>query len=146
MVAELQAMVAAAPEDARLHVDLGLAYSFHSRPDLAIGEMRRAVALDDTLEEAWDRLALLAAAGADSTVSPAEVVAWAERACQLSQDENAGRLDTLALAKARAGDVQGALTAARKGLVIARRLGPAEQVQRLRARIGELTHPPPGRS
>ena len=54
---------------------------------------------------------------------PATALAWAERARELGGNELPGVWDTVAAARANAGDFEGAVTAARQGLDLARRSG-----------------------
>ena len=64
---------------------------------------------------------------------PATAVAWAEAAIELGGEEFAGAWDTLAAARANAGDFEGAVAAAERAMDLAKRSGEwalADKVQR----------------
>ncbi len=66
---------------------------------------------------------------------PATALAWAERALMLSDGRLAGVWDTLAAARANAGDFEGALAAAGRGLELARESNERALAPALLARI-----------
>lgn len=68
---------------------------------------------------------------------PAMALAWAERALALGGEEVPGAWDTLAAARANAGDFAGAIAAAERGQVAAKRAGEWALEGKLQARLAE---------
>ncbi len=99
---------------------------FHSRgqPELAIYHLERALKIDPNSPGVLNDLAYIRAACVPKGFGePAEAVALAERACELTNYENAGFLDTLGICYAAMGRWDEAAQTARKAAAMARSAG-----------------------
>ena len=102
----------------------------------AIGPFERVVQLNPKDAEAHNNLAwLLATKRRDGDGNPAKAVALAKRACELTGDNSAGCLDTLAVAHAAAGQFPEAIAAAEKAIQLAGAAGQAPFAKRIEGRL-----------
>jgi tetratricopeptide (TPR) repeat protein len=124
------------PNDALTHASLASLLASRQEIVRAVGHYRRALELDPGLPAALVDLAwILATSGLADIRSPLEAVRLAERAVQLTDNQNATALDTLATAYAAAGDFDRAVATAERALAVASVSGPRELVDDIRARL-----------
>ena len=116
-----RAALALRPAYAEAHNNLGVAYLREGRVDEAIVEYRSALESDPHSAAALDNLARALATHPDAQARrPAEAVALAERAAQLTDGGSPESLRTLALAYAASGRFDDAVGASERALVLAR--------------------------
>ncbi|MDJ0840889.1 MAG: tetratricopeptide repeat protein [Acidobacteriota bacterium] len=132
----LQKAVDLNPNAPQAQSQLGLVQLVRGETRKAVASFRKAVTLDPDLQEALNNLAWVLATDPDETLRDgAEAVALAERARDLSQGKNAGYLDTLAAAYARAGRFQDAVAAAEQAIALAEQQGDRDKAQKIKARL-----------
>jgi tetratricopeptide (TPR) repeat protein len=124
------------PDNAEAHNRLGLALERMGRLPEAARHYEQALGIDPDYLEAQNNLAwLLATRTPAQGADPAQSVALAEVACQLSYNRVATYLDTLAAAYAAAGRFDDAVTTAEKAAELARAGGQSGLAGRIEARL-----------
>lgn len=115
-----QAALAWKPDHAAAAYGAGYILSLLNRPEQAIQQLRRAIALQPDMVSALDALALLLATHKNASVrNGAEAARLARSAVALTGEQDARLLETLAVASAEAGDFPAAVQAAQKALKLA---------------------------
>jgi len=108
------------PDHAAAAYGAGYILGLLNRPEEAVQQLRRAIALQPDMVSALDALALLLATPENASVrNGAEPVQLAKRAVALTGERDARLLETLAIASAEAGDFPAAVQAAQKALDLA---------------------------
>ena len=124
------------PDDAATHSSLATLLASQGQVDTAVAHYRRALDLDPDFPAALVDLAWILATSERADIRrPAEAVRLAERVVELTANENATALDTLAVAYAASGQIERAVSTARTALALASESGAAELSQRIRARL-----------
>ncbi len=124
------------PLDAEVHSTLGALLAAEHRIEDAVTHFRSALAIDRNLQSALIDLAWILATSDNAAVrDPAAAVGLAERAATLTRAENAGVLDTLAVAYAAAGQLERAIATAESAERLARQSGQADLAARVRQRL-----------
>ncbi len=119
------------PKDAYPHLHYAVCLSGQRQAREAMTEYRKALALDDQLLMAYNNLAWMLAAHPDPQIrNGQEAVGLAERACQLTDDQQPFYLGTLAAAYAEAGRFKDAIATAEKARDLARKTGLENVAQR----------------
>jgi tetratricopeptide (TPR) repeat protein len=122
------------PDDAEMHYNLGNALLVSGQVRAAEEHWLQALTLNPELVAAQNSLArLLATLAPAEGGDPARAVALAERACDLSNNQVAPYVDTLAIAYAAAGRFNDAIRTALKAIELARSAGQAQWA-------GEIEH------
>lgn len=126
------------PQDPYTQYVLGKAVYLEGEVGPAIERLRRAAQLKQDWAAPRSALALILAAGPDTSLrDPAEAVRLATRAVELTGGTDADALQTRAVALAAAGRLADAAAAARAALSLAEQSGPDSLVTQLRARVAE---------
>jgi tetratricopeptide (TPR) repeat protein len=124
------------PDDAVTHASLASLLSSRQEIVRAVGHYRRALELDPGLPAALVDLAwILATSPVADIRSPLEAVRLAERAVQVTDNQNSTALDTLATAYAASGDFDRAIATAERALAVASVSGPHDLVEDIRTRL-----------
>ena len=136
-IAEYRAALAIDPDYAEAHQNLGIVLAEHGRQAEAVPHYRAALRLRPDAPDALGNLAWLLATSEDLSVRrPAEAIALAERACQLTGYRDPGLLDALAAAHAAAGHVDVAVATARKGVDLANAAGKLDIAREIAMHVG----------
>lgn len=125
------------PGDLTLARALGLRLAQEGESARAVEVLRRVAAGPSADVAVLNALAWLAATDASVEAAPAEAIAWAERAAELTERRQPSVLDTLAAAYAAAGDFSRATSTADEAIALARaqgNTGLAERIEGRRAR------------
>ena len=124
------------PDFAMAHYNLGLALAEKGQLDEAIGHYRQALKLQPEHPPLLNDLAWILATATDPMLrNPAEAVRLAEKACDLTDNENTVLLNTLAVAYASAGRFDDSVTTAEKALELAEAAGNENLAQKIRGRL-----------
>jgi len=135
-IPHLEQAVESAPESADAHYHLGAAYAGQKRTANAMGEWRKAIAIDANYVPALFRVAEVLAANPNPSLrNGSEAVELAERAVKITGGQQPAILDTLAAAYAEAGRFTEAAETARRALSIATQQNDRELAAGLRGRI-----------
>jgi len=135
-IPHLEQAVQAAPESADAHYHLGAAYAGQGKTANAMGEWRKAIAIDASYVPALFRIAEVLAANPNASLrNGSEAVELAERAAKLTGGQQPAILDTLAAAYAEAGRFTEAADTARHALAIANQQNDSQLAAGLRGRI-----------
>jgi len=135
-VPHLEQAVDTAPESADGHYHLGDAYAGEKRVANAMGEWRRAIAIDGNYVPALSRLAdVLATSSNPYLRNGGEAVELAERAANLTGSQQPVILDTLAAASAEAGRFTEAIATAKRALAIVNEQKDRQLADGLKLRI-----------
>jgi len=124
------------PDSAEIHCNLGAVLEKVGRIKEAIGQYEQALSIKPDYAAAQNKLAqqlatLAPAEGGD----PVQAVTLAQRACELTGNQVAEYLDTLATAYAAAGRFDDAVTTAQKAIELARAAGQAQLVKEIEMRL-----------
>lgn len=114
---------------------LGNVYQFQGRKEEALEHYLQAA--DDPKQwKAMNNAAWLLATAADGDIRAEEALQWAHRALEVAPpDQTAGLWNTLSVARANAGDFDGALQAAARSLDLARASGDFSLAEKVRKRM-----------
>ena len=124
------------PGSATAHHDLAIALVQQGKIKEAIGHYERALRLKPDFPGAQNGLAwLLATIGPAEGGDPVRAVTLAQRACELTSNNDATCLDTLAAAYAAAGRFNDAIAAAKKAIELAGSAGQSQLVGEIEARL-----------
>jgi len=124
------------PDASEVHFNLGLAREQTGKPTEAIGDYEEALRIKPDYAEALNNLAwLLATLPKTDGGDPARAVTLAERSCELTGNRLAPYLDTLAAAYAAAGRFNEAISAAQKGIELARAAGQSQVAGEIEAHL-----------
>jgi cytochrome c-type biogenesis protein CcmH/NrfG len=124
------------PDEPKTHDNLGLLLADQGRTAEAIAEIREALRLKPDRPGPLNNLAWILAANPEAELRDgAGAVRLAERACKLTAYQEAGLLDTLAVAYAEAGRFPEALATAEKAVGIATRNGEESLAEEIRSRL-----------
>ena len=136
-VEQLRGAVALAPDDPRLHFRLAMALTgLGGDPSHVAEQLRLAIRHGPAWADPCNALAWLLATSPDRTVrDPAQAVALAERAGELTGDRDPKVLDTLAAAQAATGDFDAAGRTARRALDLAAQSGDEALAAEIGARM-----------
>ena len=116
------------PDDARAHYRYGQALMIQENPTEAISHYRTALRLRPEWAAVLGDMAWCLAARPDWPVfAPDEALPLAQRAAEISNQQDANLLDTLAIAQAAAGQFEAAIASAKQALT----LEPAAHNQRI---------------
>ena len=122
----LECVLQQRPLDGGARYALGNVYLAQGLPAAAV-EQYRLAARDSRQWRAMNDLAWLLSTGPDAATQATEALQWAERAWPLAPaEEQADLFDTLAVARANAGDFAGAIQAASQALAEGRARGRTE--------------------
>ncbi|MCP4711297.1 MAG: tetratricopeptide repeat protein, partial [Planctomycetes bacterium] len=106
--------------NADVHKNIGTAYFSLNQPILAVNHWRQALSLEPNQSEVLNNLSWTFATTDNSQLhNPTEAVSLAEKAANLTNNQNAGILDTLSVAYASAGKFPQAINAANNALELA---------------------------
>ena len=123
------------PMDGGARHSLGNVYLRQGRKPEALAEYRLA-AQDNKQWEAMNNVAWLLAMAPDGAEHAGEALDWAERAVRAAPESGKATVwNTLAVARANAGDYTGAIEAAEKALELARASGDVALAERVRSRM-----------
>ena len=112
------------PDQPQSHLELGPVWLGLGKPDETIREYSEAIRLDPRSAEAATKLAwVLATCGNPDFRNSTQAIELAQRACELTHQENAVALNTLAAAYAADGRFSDAVTTSLSALEIAERAG-----------------------
>jgi tetratricopeptide (TPR) repeat protein len=132
--------------NATAHTNLAGALASKGRVRAAIGEYRSALGIKPDSVEPLTSLAWILATSPDrATRSPSEAVQLAEHATVLTNSTDSRALDTLAAARAAAGDFRRAIESAETALEVAVSRGLIEDARLIRARTDLYRHHRPYR-
>ncbi|MGO8688515.1 MAG: tetratricopeptide repeat protein [Thermoguttaceae bacterium] len=121
------------PEEKQFHYDLASALLVQGKIDEALAEFHKTIALDRDYAQPYNSIAWIRATHpAAEFRNAAEAIAYAQRACKLSQNRDPHMLDTLAAAYARGGQFDKAVETARFAVALAKKAGDTELVAELR--------------
>ena len=135
-IRQCEAAVEQNPDSAEVLSQLANALMNAGRGSEAIGPFERAVALNPKDAGAHNSLAwLLATKVRGGEGNPAKAVSLAKRACELTGNNSAGCLDTLAVAHAAAGQFPEAIAAAEKAIQLATAAGQVPLASRIEGRL-----------
>ena len=124
------------PDEPKTHDNLGLLLADQGRTAEAIAEIREALRLKPDRPGPLNNLAWILAANPEAALRDgAGAVRLAERACKLTAYQEAGLLDTLAVAYAEAGRFSEALATAETAIGIATRTGEKSLAEEIQARL-----------
>jgi tetratricopeptide (TPR) repeat protein len=135
-IGHLEQAVQISPDFAEAHNNLGNALAQVGREREAMGQYEQALAIKPDYAEARNNLAWLLA-----TLAPAEggdavrAVTLAERACEMTRNQAAAYLDTLAAAYAAAGRFAEAMATGRKAVELAQSAGQSQLAKEINARL-----------
>ena len=119
-----------------VYVNLGLAYSQLGRYAPAVRNWTRAAELKPNSAEILNNLAWLLATASDASVQDAnKAIELAQRACELTGNEKAGILDTLAAAYAASGRFEDAARTAQQAINAAKAGGREELAGEIQNRM-----------
>ena len=124
------------PDMAEVHYNLGLALAQIGKVQEAIGHYEQALRLKPDYAEAKNNLAWLLA-----TLAPTEggdalrAIALAKQGCEITGNQTAAYLDTLAVAYAAAGQFSNAIATAEKAIELARSAGQLQLAKEIDARL-----------
>jgi len=134
-IARLREDAEARPDWALAHYRLGGALQRTGQVTAALAHFRRAVEIEPRWPMALNTLAWLYATHPDAALRNGEqAVALAERAIEVAGPENPWMLDTLAAARANAGQFPAAVETAGKALALAEQAGNAALAEEIRGR------------
>ncbi len=124
------------PDFAEAHSNLGLALAHAGRVQEAISHHEEAVRLKPDSARAENNLArLLATLEPAEGGNPVRAVGLAQRACELTDNQVATYVDTLAIAYAAAGRFDEAVATAQSAIELARTAGQAQLVGEIESRL-----------
>ncbi len=124
------------PSNHKAYHNLGIAFYRQGNIEQAIKHWAEAVRLKPDWAEALNNLAWALATVEDEELrNPAEAVRLAERACELTDYEQAGMLDTLGVAYAAAGRFPKAIETAKKATKLAEATGKKNLAQGIQNRL-----------
>jgi tetratricopeptide (TPR) repeat protein len=124
------------PNEPGIYEKLGNAYAQSGDYDQAIRNWSKAVELKPNNAETLNNLAWLLATAENTSAQDAnQAIGLARRACELTKDEKADRLDTLAAAYAAAGRFEEAVKTAKQAVDMAKAEGKEEQVGEIQNRM-----------
>jgi protein O-mannosyl-transferase len=124
------------PDDAAAQNNLAIALQQTGRLREAIGHYEQALRIDPDDATAYNNLAgLLATLAPTEGGDPVRAVPLAQRACELTGNQAAVYLDTLAIAYAAAGRFNDAIATAQKAIDLARSAGQAQLVREIEMRL-----------
>jgi Flp pilus assembly protein TadD len=130
---EFQTSIRLQPDNPEAELGLAACYSGTGQLAEAIAHCRRVLELDPDSCTALNNLAWVLATASDSGLrNGAEAVRLAGRACQLTQNQTAMYLGTLAAAYAEVGQFDDALVAAQKACDLAEKTGQTDLLKRNR--------------
>jgi tetratricopeptide (TPR) repeat protein len=116
----LQKMAPARPDNSIVQYQYGLALAHQGRTREAMGQYAKALLLTPDFAEALERLAWIASTDPHAGLrNGAQAVSMAERACALTERQQAATLLTLAAAYAETGRFKEAVATAQEGLDLA---------------------------
>lgn len=119
-----------------LHYSLGVAYTQLGNYGQAIIHLTEAVELKPNFVWALNNLAWFLATMEDTKLrNPADAVKYAQRACELSNYEHPGVLDTLAVAYAAAGNFPEAVKTAEKAIKLAEAADEKDLAKEIQERL-----------
>jgi tetratricopeptide (TPR) repeat protein len=111
------------------HFDLGSALLVEGNIDEALAEFKEAIRLKDDFAMPYNSIAWVRATYPDAKFrNGAEAIRYARRACELADENDADRLDTLAAAYAEAGQFDRAVATARRAVAAAQKAGDKKHV------------------
>jgi tetratricopeptide (TPR) repeat protein len=120
----------------KVYVNLAIAYSQQGKYDLAMQNCAKAEQLKPNETEPLNNMAWLFATIGDASVQDAnKAIGYARRACELTANNNADNLDTLAVAYAAAGKFNDAIMTAEKALNIAKAAGQENTAREIQNRL-----------
>ncbi len=124
------------PDNAAIHYDLGVALALDGRITQAAAHYAQAIKLQPNLLGALNNLAWIRATSEDPHLrNGVEAVRLAQQACQLTNHQEAGTLDTLAAAYAEAGRFAEATAAAQEALALAESAKQPARVESIQSRL-----------
>lgn len=124
------------PDSDQVHYNLGMALTMSGSPGEALAELREALRLNpDSLGSLTDLAWLLATAPDAGLRKPDEALRLAQRAAELSRNQDPTILDTLAAAYAAASQFDQAVTTAQAALTLANRTDDRELMTFIRQRL-----------
>ncbi|KPK76037.1 MAG: hypothetical protein AMJ79_08610 [Phycisphaerae bacterium SM23_30] len=124
------------PDQAETHHNLATAFYHQARTDQALLHWHQAVQLKPDWPEALNNLAwILATINEQKLRNPAEAVRLAQRAAELTKNQNPGILDTLSVAYAAAGNFPLAVQTAQKALKLATSAGDENLADSIRQHL-----------
>ena len=124
------------PDYVSAHYNLGLALVQLGRLPEAMGHWEQALRLKSDYAEAANNLAwLLATLAPADGGDPVRAVKLAEQACELTDNQAAENLDTLAVAYAADGRFNDAITTAQKAIELARSAGQTQLAGEIETRL-----------
>jgi len=124
------------PNNADIYVNLGTAYTLLGQYKPAVENWTRALEIQPDSNDVLNNLAWVLAVSEDGSVRNGDkAVELAQRACELTNYNNPGFLDTLAAAYAAAGRFSDAVTTARQAIDIAKTQGQDNIVSEIQNRL-----------
>lgn len=116
-VASWNESLRADPDQMRIHTFLVELYILQNKLNLALEYFSKVITLEPDSSGVFNNLAwIMATCKREGFFDPARAVDYAERACEMEDNENADYLDTLAAAYASSGQFGRAIVTARKAL------------------------------
>lgn len=136
-VDQFRRAVSLAPQDAQVRFHLAMALTGLGGDPAEVAEhLREAIRLSPSWAEPYNSLAWMLATSPDPAMrDPAQALALAERAAQLSGRRDPKVLDTLAAAQAAGGDFASAVATARTALALAGESSAGRLAQEIRQRL-----------
>ena len=130
-----ESALAANPEHENAHYSLSTCYALQGRIEEALPHLREAIRIKPDFSMALNTLAWVLATHPNPGIRDGtEAVRLATRAVELSNEKNAGYLDTLAAAHAEAKDFDAAVKASEKAATVALATGHEEMLEGVQER------------
>ena len=134
-VEAMEQRITADTDDLEAHAELAKLYYAQHRFDEAIGQWRHEVRLNPTSYVALNNMAWLLATESDrSDADRTAALAYALKACELTDHANADLLETLAVAQWQNGDIPAAIATTQKAVDLARQ-GTQDELGRAAGRL-----------
>ncbi|MFA5291897.1 MAG: tetratricopeptide repeat protein [Phycisphaerae bacterium] len=135
-VSHLNQALRTEPNNPDIYVNLGTAYTQLGQYRPAVQNWSRALEIQPDSSDVLNNLAWVLAVSGDSSIrNGGKAVELAERACELTKYNNAGFLDTLAVAYAAAGRFSDAITTAQRAINLAKTHGQDNMAGEIQTRL-----------
>lgn len=124
------------PDYADAHYNLGCLYYRQGKVELAVSHWTQTALLKPDFVEVLTNLAwILATTQNDNIYNPDEAVKYAKQACELTNHEQIGTLDTLAIAYAAASRFEQAIETAKRAIELAKAGGKKDLAEEIQKRL-----------